>query len=435
MSNTRYLCRLGGTWYVRVKVPRPLQGRVGNTHIRRALGTGDLDHANSLKWPLVARIQAHLAALGRSQSATWVDPLASPGIAAGAALGAPAGSAPDGLADAPAVRSAATALPSRLTTRAIAQGGTLDALVDRWLSSADYLKQTKQQHREAYGVLRQFLGRDVAPTEVTGELAVEFVDSCIKRTGWSYATKRRKVNSLVAFWNWLAESLVVPKGANPWTGFRLASKGNAGKATRTKRPYSDDELITLFGQRPDYPGLADVMVCGLLTGMRIEEVCGLRCSDVTPDEDGCWWVNIRKAKTKAGIRRIAVAHGLLVPILQRRTAAASGKDAQLFPEFRGGGYDAKLSWAVSKAFGRFRKLRGLTGETDFHSFRRTFITTLENLGVDQVQIARYVGHELPTLAFAVYSGGSNEATARAIARRVQVSAEVEGVLRVFLAGH
>lgn len=48
----------------------------------------------------------------------------------------------------------------------------------------------------------------------------------------------------------------------------------------------------------------------------------------------------------------------------------------------------------------------LPREADFHSFRRTLITALENLGVDQVATARYVGHTLPTLAFTVYSGES-----------------------------
>ena len=87
---------------------------------------------------------------------------------------------------------------------------------------------------------------------------------------------------------------------------------------------------------------------------------------------------------------------------------------------------------ASKAFGRHRDRIGLSRETDFHSFRRTFITLLENLGVDQVRIARYVGHELPTLAFTVYSGGSTEVTMKATARCVLYPPAVEAAVDSFL---
>ena len=50
MSKTRYLQRLGQSWYVRIKVPAALRDRVQNTHIRRALGTRDLDEAVRRKW-------------------------------------------------------------------------------------------------------------------------------------------------------------------------------------------------------------------------------------------------------------------------------------------------------------------------------------------------------------------------------------------------
>jgi integrase len=90
------------------------------------------------------------------------------------------------------------------------------------------------------------------------------------------------------------------------------------------------------------------------------------------------------------------------------------------------------SWAVSKAFGRYRTRQRLPGAVDFHSFRRTLITRLENLGVDQVRIARYVGHELPTLAFSVYSGGATEETQRATARAIEYPAKVEKGVRGFL---
>ncbi len=63
MSKTQYLQRLGQSWYIRVKVPAALQGRVGNTLIRRALGTRDLDEAVRRKRGVLAQIRGHLDAL------------------------------------------------------------------------------------------------------------------------------------------------------------------------------------------------------------------------------------------------------------------------------------------------------------------------------------------------------------------------------------
>ena len=57
MSKTRYLQRLGQSWYVRIKVPAALRDRVQNTHIRRALGTRDLDEAVRRKKAADASLQ------------------------------------------------------------------------------------------------------------------------------------------------------------------------------------------------------------------------------------------------------------------------------------------------------------------------------------------------------------------------------------------
>ena len=87
---------------------------------------------------------------------------------------------------------------------------------------------------------------------------------------------------------------------------------------------------------------------------------------------------------------------------------------------------------MGQAFRHHRNKQGLNGETDFHSLRRTFITRLENLRMDQVRIARYVGHSLPTLAFQLYSGGATEATQRATGKIVAYPHPVELAVRQLL---
>src|SRR5687767_906744 len=73
-SKTQFLQRLGHSWYVRVKVPRGAQTAIGNTHLRKALGTRDLDEANERKWAYIKAFKDQIArALNRP--VTHIDPL------------------------------------------------------------------------------------------------------------------------------------------------------------------------------------------------------------------------------------------------------------------------------------------------------------------------------------------------------------------------
>lgn len=213
----------------------------------------------------------------------------------------------------------------------------------------------------------------------------------------------------------------VERGFNPWTGFVL-SKVRTPKKTPDKRPYSDEELLRLF-EAPPIRRAGGRDGARPVSGARIEELCSLRMKDVQR-KLGAYFVTLRTGKGKTQMRTIAVTHDAPSEVLVRRWNPGKGADTQLFPSFRPGGYDGKLSWAHRDAL-------GLPREVDFHSFRRTLMSALENLGVDQVATARYVGHTLTTLAFAVYSGGSSEKTMRAVAKAITYSPEVESAVGAF----
>lgn len=415
MSKTQYLQRLGHSWYLRVKVPRVLQAQVGNTHIRRALGTRDLDEAVRRKWPALAQVRAYLEALPSAPHSVRPLPPLRPNPAHSAiAVNCNPSQAPDLQLIANSAEFTATGL---------------DALLDKWLDSTGCLKTTRFQRLQAYRELREFVGGNCPPAAVTPALAAEYVDEHLKRSPDSPSTRRRKLSALGAFWEWMGSRRFVPRGVNPWKGFRLG-KDSEHMAAK-KRPYTMAELVQLFSGAPTYPALREVMALGLYTGARIDELCSLTQGDVRWERNVAF-VRITKSKTHAGARTLAVAHPIPVAILRARSRKGHAATSQLFPELKGGGYDKKLSWHMGQAFRYYRNKRKLGGETDFHSFRRTFITRLENLGVDQVHIARYVGHALPTLAFKVYSGGATEATQRATGRAVRYPREVETAVNEFL---
>jgi integrase len=311
---------------------------------------------------------------------------------------------------------------------------TLGTRLVEWLEGSSYGEQTRRQHRVAFSELQKFSlgGHDTFPDRVTDSVAVRFVESWLKLdSGHAVKTQRGKLASLSSFWSWMGLRGYVPRSVNPWLGFKL----KRGSEVR-KRAFSDGELVKLFSfTPPTAPGLGHLMIMGLLTGARIDELASLRVADVQAREDphgAYWWVSIVRSKTRAGIRNIAVAHAHCCAVLHERTAGKTA-DALLFHEFVPRGYNNKLSHLPSKQFGRHMNKVGLTDAAlDFHGFRRTLATCLENAGVDPVRIARYLGHALPTLALSLYSGGSSERTSVETARAIRYPPAVEAAVQGFL---
>lgn len=410
MSKTQYLQQLGQSWYLRVKVPADLQDKIGNTHLRRALRTRDLDEANRRKWPALTQVRGYFDSLRASGLTARAAPLVLDGLA------------PGGM----------TRAKGRLQLTAngsLRPSSGLDALAKTWAATS-HLKTVQFQRLQAYRELRGYLGDDAPPEAVSYALAAAYVDERLSKSSDSPATRRRKLSALSAFWEWMGSRGYTARGLNPWKGFRL-SQSDRDRNTPKKRAYAMDELIALFSGTPSYAGLRELMVLGLYTGARIDELCSLTQGDLRIDR-GTAYLTISKSKTHAGARTLALAHPLPLSILRARLQEGAVPTGQLFPELRRGGYDQKLSWGLGQAFRYHRNGRGLSGATDFHSLRRTFITQLENLGVDQVRIARYVGHSLPTLAFALYSGGATEATQQRTGRTIKYPREVEAAVRTFI---
>jgi len=200
--------------------------------------------------------------------------------------------------------------------------------------------------------------------------------------------------------------------------------------------FTDAELVALLhgterARKWDvYPRVRDLLLLGLYTGARLNELCSLLVKDVSIEgqpasgsHDSATLV-IREGKTDAAVRALAVTHWAALEVLQRRTNDKRPGE-QLFDELLPGGADGKPSVQASKAFTRYRRECGVPDGTDFHSLRRTFMTLMEHKGVDYVAVARFVGHQVPTMMHAVYSGGVSREALLRVADAVRYGAEVE----------
>ena len=236
----------------------------------------------------------------------------------------------------------------------------------------------------------------------------------------------KTINKHVSFMRSIA-GWANPGGANP---FALASvktaKKNAprGRDPDKRRAFTDDELRQLFTS-PVYAGFANatarfkpgarmlrdarfyVPLIAAYSGMRLEEICQLRCADIEVCEGmACMIVRPgegRRIKT-ASARRAVPIHPVLLDagLLGHRDRMSGDASGLLFPElgFTRDGEPSPLDPkerygdAISTWFGHYCARVGLSDPAlVFHSFRHGFIQRLFNTaGVEEAKVKAVVGH-------------------------------------------
>ncbi|MFP3345797.1 hypothetical protein R0J87_25265, partial [Halomonas sp. SIMBA_159] len=70
-------------------------------------------------------------------------------------------------------------------------------------AATSVLKTVQFQRQQAYRELRSHLRGNVQPTTITSALAASYVDERLQRSRDSTSTRRRKLSTLAAFWEWM----------------------------------------------------------------------------------------------------------------------------------------------------------------------------------------------------------------------------------------
>ena len=191
---------------------------------------------------------------------------------------------------------------------------------------------------------------------------------------------------------------------NPWEGLEISFK-----TTTMRRPWSPEELTTLFSQPlfTDYqlPRTAKaghdaaywIPLLGLYTGARISELAQLRSSNIFKAEED-FFIEItdasegKKLKTAASNRRIPV-HPELVRLgfIDYVAAVHAAGHVSIWPRLK---LNANKPGAgISAWFGMFRKSIGLTEKNpDFHCFRHSVRTQMSRAGIDPKVQDHITGH-------------------------------------------
>lgn len=189
---------------------------------------------------------------------------------------------------------------------------------------------------------------------------------------------------------------------NPFHGHNLEAR----RTIESYQPFTPKQMEKLLDAAE--PEIRNVILCGLFSGCRLDELTSLKKSEIKMVEDvRCFYIS--KSKTKAGIRHVPI-HFKLFSIVDEYLSHSFGE--YLFPQANKiKRADGKKGPFYSQAFTRLRR-RVLPASTErqcFHSLRGHFITCLDRAGVSEQRIGAITGHteqKAKTEAFRTYSKGA-----------------------------
>lgn len=215
-----------------------------------------------------------------------------------------------------------------------------------------------------------------------------------REAGLSDATMNRHMTTLQDLWKW-AEERGHCEGRNPFKGHRINLQRGLNVAGYL--PWEVDELQKLLNPPPARSDLTELILVGLFTGMRIDEIASLTFGQIK-SEGGVPYIQINEAKTLAGRRQVPL-HPRLAWLSKRRGRA----EERVWPAFNPEGPGKKPGADAGREFSRFKIARGFTSRTHtFHSFRKCVAQCLERAQVPENEARQILGHARE-FTFGVYS--------------------------------
>ena len=274
-----------------------------------------------------------------------------------------------------------------------------------------YTWQRKQKNIRKF---IQFIG-DINIASVSKNQFRAFFDQAIMPYNLSRNTVLGKLSDIGSIFNWALLRGCIQ--ANPVKGFAstLSIPRKTSASEDANQPLSQKMLLDLLHHLKDENDLFTITIIGMYTGMRIEEICRLKRSDIEAD---CFLV--REGKTQSAPRKIPV-HSIILPMLESLTDTT--RDEYLVTGLKT--YRDKRSHSISKRFGTRRNQLGFDKRKyTFHSLRANFVTELDNLGIDLSIIQSLIGHRQQSLVRSVYSGGPKIEKLREVINKIDYGLKI-----------
>ena len=212
--------------------------------------------------------------------------------------------------------------------------------------------------------------------------------------------------TMSGLFTWAAKQGYIPDNSNPVRGL-APDKKVARKESLKRRPFTNDELLQVFGsqqfiaQRETRPERYWLCLGCLFTGARREEIGQLQLADIQ-EEDGIPFFNIttegegqKSLKTEGSARRVPLHSSLIrLGFLEYvKSSKAAGLSSKVFPQLKKNPRSGKCSDPVGKFFAR---LMGTVGLSDpklvLHSTRHNLVNGLRAAKCPRETIDLLDGH-------------------------------------------
>lgn len=413
------MLRRGSRYSLRRRVPLDLIAAYGKQEITRALGTSDFAEAKK-------RLALQWVALDEEFDARRTDLLSKveaetpelPASGAFAKYREKANSKPTAILKTIADLTASGRLQAqtgnegRFTRDPASQGArsnvTWDRLVEKWAAERKPTTKTRKDHEAVAEQFRSLVG--TLPGTIAKHDVVLFKERLVE-SGMSVANLKTKISRLKTLINYGHENGLVKERAAD--GVRIAKS-----KVKPRVPFDDEALRSLFNGPVHKDGLRPAQGRGeaafwlpliaLFTGARLEEIAGLRVSDLleiayTADDmtdTSAWFFRFRpdsdsnrSLKTQESERNVPV-HPDLVRLGLLRYAEAIRLDGQvqLFPDLTAHA-SGKRAHKWGQWFGLYMRSCGVTDKRIvFHSFRHTLKDAARESSVSEELQRAIMGH-------------------------------------------
>lgn len=151
----------------------------------------------------------------------------------------------------------------------------------------------------------------------------------------------------------------------------------------TKRPFTSRQIGKLWKSADTVKGVKDVLIL-IYTGMRAGEYISLAAGDVNLRQQ---YINVKKSKTLAGIRKIPI-HKKILPILSERKAKGAVCSCGNYESFR-------------RLFDHAMKEMKMHHTP--HECRHTLATMLDRAGANETAVKMILGHARTGVTKGVYT--------------------------------
>jgi integrase len=273
-----------------------------------------------------------------------------------------------------------------------------------------YFKENKRADRTD-GQIKAELERFLQLITGGGERPINLITKADVRTykenilharGLSLTTCIKHLSNLSVVFKWAEAQGFIPENSNPVRGLS-PNKRQAKKQAALRRPFTDEELLKVFGstefrmQRDTHPDRYWLCLICLFEICRREEAGQLNVSDID-EQEGIAFIRITdegegQALKNEGSKRRVPIHSALVKLgfLEYVQRIKTAGHTRLFPQLKRGanGY----SDAVGKWFSRLVTKVGLIDPAlVLHSLRHGGITKLHAAGAAHSTVEILAGH-------------------------------------------